>query len=37
MFTIIYILLLALFIFLLNHKIQAGPSPDDLNVGGKRA
>ena len=32
MFSAIYILLLALFVFLLNMKIQAGPSDDDLNV-----
>lgn len=32
MFSAIYILLLALFIFLLNMKIQHGPSDDDLKT-----
>ena len=32
MFSLIYLLLFILFIYLLNEKIQHGPSEDDLNV-----
>lgn len=37
LFTLIYFLLLALFIYLLNHKIQHGPHDDDLVPAGKLA
>jgi cytochrome bd ubiquinol oxidase subunit I len=37
LFTIIYFLLFAVFIYLLNHKIQTGPHPDDLEPHGKMA
>ena len=37
LFTFIYILLFAVFIYLLNHKIQHGPDPDDLVPHGKLA
>jgi len=37
MFTFIYFLLFAVFIYLLNHKIQHGPHPDDLAPHGKLA
>lgn len=37
MFTFIYFLLFAVFIYLLNHKIQHGPHPDDLVPHGKLA
>lgn len=37
LFTFIYFLLFAVFIYLLNHKIQAGPHPDDLVPHGKLA
>jgi len=37
LFTLIYILLFAVFIYLLNHKIQHGPHPDDLVPHGKLA
>ncbi|MGB5107790.1 MAG: cytochrome ubiquinol oxidase subunit I [Candidatus Zixiibacteriota bacterium] len=32
MFSLIYLLLFILFIYLLNEKIQHGPSEDDLNI-----
>lgn len=35
LFTLIYILLFAVFIYLLNDKIQHGPDAADLPVGGK--
>ncbi len=37
LFTLIYFLLFAVFIYLLNHKIQHGPNPDDLVPHGKLA
>ena len=37
LFTFIYFLLFAVFIYLLNHKIQHGPDPDDLVPHGKLA
>ncbi|HEV2330842.1 MAG TPA: cytochrome ubiquinol oxidase subunit I [Verrucomicrobiae bacterium] len=37
LFTFIYFLLFAVFIYLLNHKIQTGPHPDDLVPHGKLA
>jgi cytochrome bd ubiquinol oxidase subunit I len=37
LFTFIYFLLFAVFIYLLNHKIQKGPNPDDLVPHGKLA
>lgn len=37
MFTFIYFLLFAVFIYLLNYKIQHGPHPDDLIPHGKLA
>jgi cytochrome d ubiquinol oxidase subunit I len=37
LFTFIYFLLFAVFIYLLNHKIQTGPHPDDLAPHGKLA
>ncbi|HEV2319523.1 MAG TPA: cytochrome ubiquinol oxidase subunit I, partial [Verrucomicrobiae bacterium] len=37
LFTFIYGLLFAVFIYLLNHKIQTGPHPDDLEPHGKMA
>jgi cytochrome d ubiquinol oxidase subunit I len=37
LFTFIYFLLFAVFIYLLNHKIQKGPDPDDLVPHGKLA
>ncbi|HUA64270.1 MAG TPA: cytochrome ubiquinol oxidase subunit I [Alphaproteobacteria bacterium] len=37
LFTVIYFLLGAVFIYLLNHKIQIGPHPDDLVPHGKLA
>ena len=37
LFTILYFLLFAVFIYLLNHKIQHGPHPDDLVPHGKLA
>ncbi|HTR41560.1 MAG TPA: cytochrome ubiquinol oxidase subunit I [Pseudomonadales bacterium] len=37
MFTFIYFLLFAVFIYLLNYKIQHGPHPDDLVPHGKLA
>ena len=37
LFTLIYFLLFAVFIYLLNHKIQTGPHPDDLVPHGKLA
>jgi cytochrome d ubiquinol oxidase subunit I len=37
LFTVIYFLLFAVFIYLLNHKIQRGPDPDDLVPHGKLA
>jgi len=37
LFTFIYFLLGAVFIYLLNHKIQTGPNPDDLVPHGKMA
>jgi len=37
LFTFIYFLLFAVFIYLLNHKIQHGPHPDDLVPHGKLA
>jgi cytochrome d ubiquinol oxidase subunit I len=37
MFTFVYVLLFAVFIYLLNHKIQHGPDPDDLVPTGKLA
>jgi cytochrome bd ubiquinol oxidase subunit I len=37
MFTVIYIFLLALFIYLLNEKIQQGPSEDEIISEGHRA
>jgi cytochrome bd ubiquinol oxidase subunit I len=37
LFTFIYFLLFAVFIYLLNHKIQTGPHPDDLEPHGKMA
>lgn len=37
MFTFIYFLLFAVFIYLLNHKIQHGPHDDDLTPHGKLA
>ncbi|MCK5331743.1 MAG: cytochrome ubiquinol oxidase subunit I, partial [Candidatus Marinimicrobia bacterium] len=30
LFTLIYLLLFALFVFLLNHKIKVGPAAEDL-------
>lgn len=37
LFTFIYFLLFAVFIYLLNHKIQHGPHDDDLTPHGKLA
>ncbi len=37
LFTFIYCLLFAVFVYLLNHKIQHGPDPDDLAPHGKLA
>lgn len=37
LFTFLYFLLFAVFIYLLNHKIQTGPHPDDLVPHGKLA
>jgi cytochrome bd ubiquinol oxidase subunit I len=37
LFTFIYFLLFTVFIYLLNHKIQHGPNPDDLVPHGKLA
>ena len=37
LFTIIYFLLFSVFIYMLNHKIQHGPHPDDLVPHGKLA
>ncbi len=37
LFTFIYFLLFAVFIYVLNHKIQHGPNPDDLVPHGKLA
>ncbi|HEX3628303.1 MAG TPA: cytochrome ubiquinol oxidase subunit I [Verrucomicrobiae bacterium] len=37
LFTFIYMLLFAVFIYMLNHKIQTGPHPDDLVPHGKLA
>lgn len=37
LFTLLYFLLFAVFIYLLNHKIQHGPHPDDLVPHGKLA
>lgn len=37
LFTFVYFLLFAVFIYLLNHKIQTGPHPDDLVPHGKLA
>ena len=37
LFTFIYFLLFAVFIYLLNHKIQHGPHDDDLHPAGKLA
>ena len=37
LFTFIYLLLFAVFIYLLNHKIQHGPHDDDLIPAGKLA
>jgi cytochrome d ubiquinol oxidase subunit I len=37
LFTLLYFLLLAVFVYLLNHKIQHGPHPDDLVPHGKLA
>lgn len=37
LFTFIYFLLFSVFIYLLNHKIQHGPHPDDLVPHGKLA
>lgn len=37
LFTILYFLLFSVFIYLLNHKIQHGPHPDDLVPHGKLA
>jgi cytochrome bd ubiquinol oxidase subunit I len=37
LFTFIYFLLFAVFIYLLNHKIQHGPHEDDLTPHGKLA
>jgi cytochrome d ubiquinol oxidase subunit I len=37
LFTLIYLLLLALFIYLLNDKIQHGPEAADLTPSGKLA
>lgn len=37
LFTFIYLLLFAVFIYLLNYKIQHGPHPDDLVPHGKLA
>lgn len=37
LFTFIYFLLFIVFIYLLNHKIQKGPDPDDLVPHGKLA
>jgi cytochrome d ubiquinol oxidase subunit I len=35
LFTLLYVLLFAVFIYLLNHKIQHGPDESDLVVAGK--
>ncbi len=37
LFSLVYLMLFILFIFLLNHKIQHGPSEEDLTVGRQRA
>jgi cytochrome d ubiquinol oxidase subunit I len=37
LFTFIYFLLFAVFIYLLNHKIQHGPHDEDLVPAGKLA
>ena len=37
LFTVLYFLLFAVFIYLLNHKIQHGPHNDDLTPHGKLA
>ena len=37
LFTVIYFLLFTVFIYMLNHKIQHGPHPDDLVPHGKLA
>jgi len=37
MFSVIYVLLFGVFIFLLNHKIQHGPDESDLVPTGKLA
>ncbi|MEO7932973.1 MAG: cytochrome ubiquinol oxidase subunit I [Chthoniobacterales bacterium] len=35
MFTVVYLLLFAVFVYLLNDKIHHGPDPDDLQVTGR--
>jgi cytochrome bd ubiquinol oxidase subunit I len=37
LFSLVYLLLLALFIYLLNHKIQGGPDAEDLDIARQRA
>jgi cytochrome d ubiquinol oxidase subunit I len=37
LFSLVYLLLFVLFIYLLNDKIQHGPATEDLNVAGHRA
>ena len=37
LFSLVYVLLLALFIYLLNDKIQHGPDAADLTPSGKLA
>jgi cytochrome d ubiquinol oxidase subunit I len=37
LFTIIYVLLFAVFVYLLNDKIQHGPDDSDLTPSGKLA
>lgn len=37
LFTLVYLLLFAVFVYLLNEKIQHGPDPADLKPGGKLA
>ncbi len=37
LFSLVYLLLLVLFIYLLNDKIQKGPAAEDLEVAGHRA
>lgn len=37
LFTLVYLLLFAVFVHLLNEKIRHGPDPSDMKPGGKLA